>query len=222
MYFSEHVLNFHKNLDSHWKLPKGVDLIFPYDNPETLKCMDSFYSKYYKDKKKRHFLFGINPGRLGAGVTGVPFTDPVLLESECKIKNDFSKKHELSSIFIYEIINAFGGPKKFYKSFYISSVCPLGFTKEGKNYNYYDDAKLIKAVKGKIISAITNQTVNFCNSEVAFSIGQGKNYKFLKDLNDDHKWFNKVVPLPHPRWVMQYKRKTKAIYIDEYLKKLPT
>jgi len=51
-------------------------------------------------------------------------------------------------------------------------------------------------------------------------MGQGKNFKYLKQLNDKHGFFAEIQPLPHPRWVMQYRLKTKPIYIDEYVTKL--
>lgn len=220
MLVSEHILRFYNQLEGDWKLPKGIDLIFPFEDELIQSFMDQFYSKYYSDKKNRTFLFGINPGRLGAGITGIPFTDPVFLESNCKIKNALPRKHELSSIFMYEMIAALGGPLKFYRKYYISSVCPLGFTKEGKNYNYYDDDKLFKAVYDHITQAVNYQTSQFCNKEVAYSIGKGQNFKFFKHLNEKYKWFDEIIPLPHPRWVMQYKLKSKAIYIDEYVSKL--
>ena len=82
-------------------------------------CSD-FYEKYYNDNNERYAFFGINPGRFGGGVTGIPFTDPIRLEKICGIPNDFEKKQELSSVFIYDMIDAFGGAAKFYKRFYIS------------------------------------------------------------------------------------------------------
>ena len=50
---------------------------------------------------QRHLLLGINPGRFGGGVTGIPFTDPIRLQNVCGIENNFEKKQELSSVFIY-------------------------------------------------------------------------------------------------------------------------
>jgi hypothetical protein len=44
------------------------------------------------------------------------------------------------------VINAYGGPAVFYKRFFIGSVCPLGFVKNGKNINYYDDKELQQTV----------------------------------------------------------------------------
>jgi len=220
MTFKKHILKFYKDLSPDWKLPKGIDLIYPLENKQVLKFMNAFYTKYYDDKNKRYFLFGINPGRLGAGVTGIPFTDPVHLESFCEIENDLKKKHELSSIFIYDMINTYGGIENFYSKYYISSVCPLGFTKDNKNYNYYDSKELTAAVEDKIIQAIEIQISKFCNREEAFSLGQGKNYKYLAKLNEKHEWFEKVTPLPHPRCIMQYKLKTKDVYLDEFMQKL--
>ena len=55
-----------------------------------------------------------------------------------------SKKQELSSVFMYEMINAYGGAELFYKRFYITAVSPLGFVKNGRNLNYYDDKILAK------------------------------------------------------------------------------
>ena len=82
-----------------------------------------------------HIILGINPGRLGAGVTGIPFTDTKRLVTECKIPYSGKLTHEISSVFVYEMINAFGGVSNFYKKFYINSPFPLAITKtssEGK------------------------------------------------------------------------------------------
>jgi len=56
--------------------------------------------KFYKDTRKRHFLFGKNLGRFGARMTVVLFTDPSALEHYCKISNDIKGQEELSYIFI--------------------------------------------------------------------------------------------------------------------------
>jgi hypothetical protein len=51
-------------------------------------------------------------------------------------------------------------------------------------------------------------------------MGQGKNYAFLNKLNQEHGFFEKIIPLPHPRWVMQYRLKRKKEFIREYVDKL--
>ena len=218
--FAQQVCDFHFSMNPKWKLPKGVELINPFTNAPTKEIFESFYLKYFNDNNSRHFLFGINPGRFGAGITGVPFTDPKILEEKCDITNSFQKKNELSAIFVYEFIDALGGPRSFYENFYITSVCPLGFIKNGKNYNYYDDNLLYESVKPIIINNIETQIKFGCHREVAFCMGMGKNMKYLKKINDEHGFFEKLIPLPHPRWVMQYKLKSKAEHLNKYVMKL--
>ena len=192
----------------------------PYVDDYTFHLCELFYNKYYADEKKRTLLVGINPGRFGSGTTGISFTDPIKLEKECDIPNTLIKKPELSADFIYAMIKAYGGPKKFYSIFFISAVSPLGFTKEGKNINYYDEPNLQKAVTPFVISSISGMLKLGISRKKCFCIGEGKNLNFLSKLNEEHQWFEEIVPLAHPRFIMQYKRKSVSKYIDEYLIKL--
>ncbi|RLD19845.1 MAG: DUF4918 domain-containing protein [Bacteroidetes bacterium] len=217
MTWTKNILKYHFGLKTDIPLPDNVEWLFPYENEETKRCMTEFYDRFYNDRKQRVILLGINPGRFGAGVTGVPFTDPVLLETACQISNDFHKRRELSSAFVYEFINALGGVEQFCHNFYITSICPLGFIKDGKNYNYYDSRALQEAVLPMILDNLKTQISFGASTEVAYSMGKGKNFKFLKALNDKYKLFERVVALPHPRWVMQYKLKLKDTFVEEYV-----
>jgi len=40
---------------------------------QTLVVADEFYHKYYNDYNSRLLILGINPGRFGGGLTGIPF-----------------------------------------------------------------------------------------------------------------------------------------------------
>lgn len=177
--------------------------------------MTLFYEKYYHDVKKRTFILGINPGRFGAGITGIPFTDPIRLEA-LGIPNSFQKRQELSSVFIYEMIRDHGGPEKFYADYYFASLSPLGFVKDGKNYNYYDDRALAESVKPFIIRNIEAQIKFGADLHKVYCLGQGKNFEYLQQLNTEYKWWKEVIPLPHPRWIMQYKLKQKEVYLGMY------
>lgn len=220
IFFSKKILSFLKNLQPDFSLPSGVEVMNPFQNGETFNLCKKFYNKYYNDNNPRHLVLGINPGRFGGGVTGIPFTDPIRLENNCGIKNGFVKKQELSSVFIYEMINAFGGAKKFYNNFYVSAICPLGFTKHNKNMNYYDDKKLENDLKEFIVNCIKKQIAFGINRDIAFCLGEGKNFTYLNKLNDEIKFFKKIVSLPHPRFIMQYKLKKKEEYIERYLYEL--
>ena len=59
-----------------------------------------------------------------------------------------------------------------------------------------------------------------CDRRVAFSMGQGTNFKQLQAFNERHGFFERVEPLPHPRWVMQYRRKRLDEFIGLYVETL--
>jgi len=224
MNFSEHVLNFLFSLKLPFALPHNVEVLDAYQREDVRTICTSFYKKYYSDHYKRHLLVGINPGRFGGGVTGVPFTDPIRLEKVCGINPwpTAQKKQELSSVFIYQMIDSFGGAEAFYNKFYFSAVSPLGFIKNGKNLNYYDDRLLLQSIQPFIIECMHKQIAFGIKTDVCFCIGEGENLKYLQKLNDRLRWFQKIESLPHPRFIMQYRVKRKEEYIHAYLSKLKT
>lgn len=224
MTFADKVIRFNKQLAyTGDKLPSGIRIMNPFrEFEQTMAISETFYHKYYNDNNPRHIILGINPGRFGGGLTGIPFTDPKRLKSECHIDYDGKITHEPSSVFVYEVINAYGGAEAFYKDFYINSLCPLGFTTvdangKEKNYNYYDSKELIAATAGFIIENIRKQIGLGVSTDVCFCFGTGKNENFLHKLNDEHAFFKKIVALEHPRFIMQYKAKSKQFYIDKYV-----
>ncbi|MEO8413780.1 MAG: uracil-DNA glycosylase family protein [Ginsengibacter sp.] len=217
MTFSKKILLFLKNLDLDSNLPGEVEVMNPFKHKITFNLCEKFYTKYYSDNRPRHLILGINPGRFGGGLTGIPFTDPIRLQSVCSIENDLQKKQELSSVFIYEMIQSFGGPEMFYRYFYISSISPLGFTRHNKNLNYYDDKQLETRIKNFVIDCMEKQLRFGINTKVAFCLGEGKNFAYLSKLNAEMNFFDKIVALPHPRFIMQYKLKKKEEYIQRYL-----
>ena len=183
-----------------------------------MKIVEEFLNKYYNDQNQRRILLGINPGRFGAGTTGVNFTSPKQLKEYCEIDHPFKKQTELSAEFIYDLIMAYGGVHQFYSHFFIGSVCPLGFIKHGKNINYYDDRQLMATVEPFIIKSL-KQLLDFnVDRKTGFAIGGEKNFKYLNSLNERHHFFEEIIPLPHPRFIMQYRRKQKQQFIEQYLR----
>ncbi len=219
MSIADKILIFYKELDLPGFLPEGVVAMNPYQDKYAMECCTAFYTKYYNDHSVRKLLLGINPGRFGGGVTGIPFTDPIKLEEDCGIPNSFDKKSELSSTFIYDMIRSFGGPEPFYKRYYFSAVSPIGFIKNGKNLNYYNIRELQEAWEPFMVNALRRQLV-FCDNNEVFSIGMGRNVHYLTALNKKYKLFGKVTALPHPRWVMQYRLKRKDEFIRMYINEL--
>ncbi|MEO7212099.1 uracil-DNA glycosylase family protein [Mucilaginibacter sp.] len=225
MTFAEKVIQFNQELEyTGPPLPSGIRIMNPYKEEElAMGSSSEFYRKFYSDENKRHLILGINPGRFGGGVTGVPFTDPKRLISECHIPYEGRMMHEPSSVYVYEVIRAYGGPEAFYRDIYINSLCPLGFTimdNKGreKNYNYYDSKELSAIVTPFIIDNIKKQIALGCYTDTCFCFGTGQNEKFLKKVNNEHGFFKEIVALEHPRFIMQYKAKSQQAYIDKYLK----
>lgn len=186
---------------------------------------ERFYKKFYDDNRKRHLILGINPGRHGAGVTGVPFTDTKRLESKCGLKIDGLSTHEPSSVFVYELIDAYGGVEAFYGDFYITSICPLGFVKlndKGRevNYNYYDSKALTEAVRPFMEWSLRTQLEFGINMDIGFVLGMGKNFQFIEKMNQELGLFGRLVGLEHPRFIMQYKSKEKEVYVKRFVQLL--
>jgi len=220
--FADKIIAFNKQLNYSGELPDNFQVLNPYlSNPETLKVMQQFYNKYYSDNNKRKFIIGINPSRHGAGVTGVPFTDTKRLESVCGIKMESAHTHEISSVFIYDLIEEYGGAKEFYEQFYINSPFPLALIQKNKsgnwiNANYYDDVELFKMVKDFMIDSLKKHISLGLDTDEVFVLGK-KNATFINKINSEAKLFEKITIFEHPRYIQQYKSKEKQLYIDKYI-----
>ncbi|MEO5682610.1 MAG: uracil-DNA glycosylase family protein [Chitinophagaceae bacterium] len=220
MTFAENIISFIQQLIFPVALPNGIAVMLPFEEPAALQACKAFYIKFYSDHLQRRMIIGINPGRFGGGVTSIPFTDPIRLQNDCGIPNSWTKKQELSSVYIYDVIKALGGVQAFYQQFYITSVSPLGFTLAGKNLNYYDDKTLQESIKPFAIECLKQQLTFGIDRDTAFCLGDGKNFKFLTALNKEQQFFKRIIPLSHPRFIMQYKLKSKQAYIDQYILQL--
>ncbi|MFP4487941.1 MAG: uracil-DNA glycosylase family protein [Bacteroidales bacterium] len=223
--FADRVIKFNKELSFEGSLPDGIKVMNPFrENPQALSITRSFYKKYYEDNKTRKIILGINPGRFGAGLTGIPFTDSKRLAEVCGIETGLEKSHEPSSVFIYKMIERYGGSEKFYSDYFINSVCPLGFLRKSEkgnwiNCNYYDYKALFDSLREFIVISLEQQLSFGLDSEICFVLGK-KNALFLKDINEKEKLFGSLVILDHPRYIEQYKSKYRDKYISGYLSKL--
>jgi hypothetical protein len=223
--FGERVINFNKHLDFKGRLPKGIRLMNPFREGEGVNTLsEAFYRKYYPDNRDRKPILGINPGRLGAGATGIPFTDTKRLEADCGMGPATFHTHEPSSVFVYEVIKRYGGPTKFYGDFFINSMSPLGLLIENNkgnwvNCNYYDSPDLWKAMRPFIIKNLGKIVSLGIDTSVCYVLGK-KNFSFLQEINSAVGLFQKLVVLDHPRYIVQYRSKDMEKYADEYVRTL--
>jgi Uracil DNA glycosylase superfamily len=197
-------------------LSLNIQILNPYKKKEVKRIVSVFFKKYFDDSKNRTFVFGINPGRFGGGLTGISFTDPVALRQQCNIENNLGVRKELSSKFIYNMIDKYGGVNKFYSEYFISAIYPLTIIKNGKNYNYYDEKSLYRSLKSYLISAIEKQTKFGANKKFAVCLGK-KNAFYLNEINNEYNFFDEIRVLDHPRYIMQYKLGQLDKYLYEYL-----
>jgi hypothetical protein len=204
------------------RVPRGVGVMNPYLEASVRRSMRAFLDRFFADNRERTLILGINPGRFGAGITGVTFTDPVALADFCGIPNDLPRRRELSSVFIYDMIARYGGPEPFYAKFFLTAISPLGYTRDGLNLNYYDEPALAKAVTPFIVESLEQQIALGCRRDVAYVLGFGANRKFIEKLNASQRFFDRIVALEHPRWILQYRRKKVDFYVNKYLDALRT
>ncbi|MDR0139214.1 DUF4918 family protein [Metabacillus idriensis] len=102
---------------------------------QNVGLVKKYYETMYKLQGERIVLCGINPGRKGAGKTGIPFID---FKGASYILSDFfDNDRESSAQFILTIIKEVG-IEKFYKRAYMTNISWFGFMKNGKNLNYYN------------------------------------------------------------------------------------
>lgn len=109
---------------------------------EQIDTVRAFYKQYYPESEQERsklVLCGINPGRKGAGKTGVPFLDFKSLSQ--LLPNINYRDEEQSAQFIYKLISHIGA-KKFFDNIYLTNISWLGFVglKDGRriNVNYYE------------------------------------------------------------------------------------
>jgi hypothetical protein len=73
--FAERAFGFYQRLTPPGHLPGTVEVMNPYRDPDVKQYVKRFLQRYYSDNRRRIAVFGINPGRFGAGITGITFTD---------------------------------------------------------------------------------------------------------------------------------------------------
>lgn len=199
-------------------------IINPYsNNKEQIKLITTkFYNKYYNDNNQRRLILGSNPARRATAVTGIPFEDAAHLQQKTGIFIDNFYVNKSSSNFLYDVIAEYGGCEKFYNDFYMNFVFPFGIAKinpnnSESNCNYYEIKQFETKLYDYIIKSIKEILSFNIDTSICYCIGSGKNYEFLLKINKEYNFFKKVIPLEHPRFIMQYNSKNKDLYLKKYL-----
>jgi hypothetical protein len=218
--FANRLLHFLATFPAPPTLPNEVLALNPYQEPPVAELLIQFGQKFYADHRPRVALLGINPGRFGAGRTGVAFTDPAALAGACGIVNQLPQHPELSSQFVYRVIEAMGGPAAFYQDFYLGSLYPLVLMRHGKNYNYYDAPALQAALEPDIRVSLQQQVAELGLVRTAAVCLGRRNGLLFEKLNKELGLFNTIHVLDHPRYLMQYKRRELPTHVVRYVEVL--
>lgn len=194
----------------------GIDILNGYrSNKNNIK---KFYKYFYKNKYPKIVLCGINPGRNGAGKTGIPFIDfDTLREIFLTIfgQSDIVSEKENSAQFIKYLIEHFeGNYTDFFEKIYLTNYSFLGYTKGNDNLNYFE---LPPNAKGFIdemfvyeMNVIKPNVIIPLSEEVEKSLILIKQKGLINFATDSR--------LPHPRYCFFPSRiKIKS---DEYLARL--
>lgn len=211
--WNDWVMPYYEALRLDWPVPGDIEVLDPYGKEAIRHLRHTFYNTYYDDCAPRQIWLGINPGRIGAGRTGIPFSDAVQLRTHCGLRAPGPQSEELSAAFIFEVIAAAGGADSFYRRVFVDSVSPMGYVKEGVNCNYYDEVALFDHLRPRLENHLSELLKRPIAGPLVL-LGKGKNLKYFKKLYTGDR---EIVALPHPRWVMQYRRKEKDKWIDRYL-----
>lgn len=224
--FADSVIEFNKKLTQKtFSLPQNFKIINPFigeQKEKILKISTTFYRKYYNDNNKRKLILGSSPARRGSAIIGIPFEEANHLQKETGILIDNFYINKSSSNFLFDVMEQYGGIKKFYSNFYMNFVCPLGIVKINEigketNFNYYENKELQESLYTFIVDSIRD-IINFgIDTSVCYCIGSGENFKFLTEINNKYNFFEKIIPLEHPRFIMQYNKNRKNEFMKKYL-----
>lgn len=199
-------------------LPSGFSVLDVYSDAAVQQVLHEFCHRYYAGTKRRIGMWGINPGRFGAGTTGLPFTDPMRLKSQLGIDSLIVGRSELSAEFVSLVIEAYGGPLDFYRDVYLTGFSPLGYLKDTKNINFYDDAKFLAEITPEIRHWVAQQQKFSVIPDRCIVLGSGKLKKFVESDIRTQLGFKEIEYLEHPRYIMQYKRPHVSEYVAKYVK----
>ena len=188
------------------RLLHGTGIEILKDFLENWDAVLEFNRVFYAEGEPKTVLCGINPGRLGAGKTGVPFMD---FRSLSKLIPGVTRDDtERSAKFFYEVVNHFGA-RNFYRSFYVGNVSWVGYSKERKNINF--DALPVPA-RDAVLSFFRYE-MNRIKPSTVISLG-GMVQETVKRVLDAS--VNTDLVLPHPNYCAFPKIKDKCLrqYIE--------
>lgn len=215
--FGSSVATYLTSLQFTGSIPQDFEVLNPYVYPEVRRVVTTVCHRFYVDSRPRIGIWGINPGRLGAGLTGLSFTDPVSLQHVLGVTSTIVGRSEPSAQFITDVIQSYGGPEAFYRDVYMSALSPLGFLRDGKNVNFYDDPVFAANIVPWIDEQVAIQETFGLQRGNAIVLGKGKLQAYVERNIRQRRGWEQVTYLEHPRFIAQYRRKSWNEYVTLYV-----
>ncbi|MDR0897048.1 MAG: SMUG2 DNA glycosylase family protein [Oscillospiraceae bacterium] len=178
--------------------------------PPITERLAAFYHQHYSDTHPRRLILGSSPARRGSAQSGIPFVDDA---------------PRPASAFLADVIAGCGGEEAFYKQFLMDFLCPLALVRTTAqrrevNANYYESTALQQALTPLMLAHLQGLIALGIDRSVCFCIGSGENFRFLSQINAAQGFFERLVPLEHPRFIMQYHAAQRGVYLEKYLRAL--
>ena len=170
-------------------------ICIPSDFVNNREGIAAFSERYYGNSVPRIMICGINPGRLGAGKTGIPFLDFGSLSQ--LIPSMERLDSENSAGFFFQVVKSFGA-ESFFKAFHVTNFSSVGYLKGGVNFNYHDlPQAALETVERNFL-----EEVRVVKPTHVVSLGK-----------EVHQSMRKLLPagidcslrLPHPSWIATYR-----------------
>ncbi len=167
----------------------------------------TFWRTYYGSAVPRVVLCGINPGRHGAGKTGIPFLD---FQSLSQLISGIDRHDsERSAGFFFQVVRQFG-VEAFFHSFYVTNVASVGFKKKKKNLNYNElPESALEVVERNFL-----QEMKVVQPTHVVSLGEAVQQTVRKLLPAA---VDCSMRLPHPSWITTYRTNETNEWAARYL-----
>ena len=174
-----------------------------------------FHKRYVQPNSPKIVMCGINPGRRGAGITGIPFIDT---NSLSEMLPDISNpKSEKSAKFFFSIIKEFG-INEFSRNIHVTNMSWFGFYSldKGTNVNYnYLPIEIQNVLVDKFV-----EEMDFVNPNVILPIGDTVKLELLNNLKVKNRISAEIgTRLYHPAYRL-VERNSYIKVLTEYLTKL--
>ena len=183
-----------------------LEICIPSDFVINREGIAAFWEKFYGNYVPRIMICGINPGRLGAGKTGIPFLDFASLSQ--LIPGVERQDSENSAEFFFQVVKSFGA-ESFFKTFYVTNFSSVGFVKDGVNFNYHDLPQMaLETVERNFLEEIA--TVEPTH---VISLGREVHRSVLKLLPSS---IDCSLYLPHPSWIATYRSNEMDRWVQRY------